>query len=147
MTESAVMSSNQRHGVNVVATHSIMNTRELKCMKPLLRFLQLLCENHKGELQVCVCVGVCVCVCVCVGVCDALHVCCMHMFMCVCVCVCVCVHCVYLCTYIFLVWLLCLQVLRASLPCIRTTSGNRPTVRLHITLSWRPSSSWTAFVV
>jgi hypothetical protein len=50
-------------------------------MRPILRFLQLLCENHNRELQVlpvpCVCMHVCVCVC---------------MRVCVCVCVCVCVH-------------------------------------------------------
>lgn len=40
-------------------------------MQPILRFLQLLCENHNRDLQVClVCVHdvfVCVCACVCPG--------------------------------------------------------------------------------
>ncbi len=30
-------------------------------MQPILRFLQLLCENHNRDLQVCVCVCVIVC--------------------------------------------------------------------------------------
>ena len=31
---------------------SVMDTLEVRCMSPLLRFLQLLCENHNRDLQV-----------------------------------------------------------------------------------------------
>ena len=31
---------------------SVMDTQEVRCMSPLLRFLQLLCENHNRDLQV-----------------------------------------------------------------------------------------------
>lgn len=55
-----------RPGINVVAGEGAMRTHELQCMTPLLRFLQLLCENHNINLQVsleqCVCViahGIC----------------------------------------------------------------------------------------
>ena len=59
--------------ISVVAGESVMSSSELLCMTPLLRFLQLLCENHNIHLQVCecVCVGVYVC-----GVCvwgECLH--------------------------------------------------------------------------
>ena len=50
---------------NVVAGANIMRTPELQCMTPLLRFLQLLCENHHRKMQVCTydvrfCVHVCI---------------------------------------------------------------------------------------
>ena len=37
---------------SVVAGANIMKTPELQCMTPLLRFLQLLCENHHSKMQV-----------------------------------------------------------------------------------------------
>lgn len=39
--------------VNVMAGHNVMSTPELKLMRPLLRLLQLFCENHNFEMQVC----------------------------------------------------------------------------------------------
>ena len=42
----------ERHPINVVAGASMMRTPELQCMTPLLRFLQLLCENHNNRMQV-----------------------------------------------------------------------------------------------
>ena len=57
--------------ISVVAGEGVWLSPELLCMTPLLRFLQLLCENHNTNLRRCgVCVCVCVyvwCVCVCVG--------------------------------------------------------------------------------
>ncbi len=38
--------------VSVIAGESIMKSSELKLMTPLLKFLQLLCENHNTKLQV-----------------------------------------------------------------------------------------------
>lgn len=40
--------------VNVMAGQNIMSTPELKLMQPLLRLLQLFCENHNNDMQVCV---------------------------------------------------------------------------------------------
>lgn len=37
--------------ISVVAGETVMKTPELQCMTPLLRFLQLLCENHNTQLQ------------------------------------------------------------------------------------------------
>ena len=45
----------ERHPINVVAGASMMRTPELQCMTPLLRFLQLLCENHHNRMQVRIC--------------------------------------------------------------------------------------------
>ena len=36
-----------------MAGESMMKSAELQLMKPLLNFLQLLCENHNIKLQVC----------------------------------------------------------------------------------------------
>lgn len=52
---SAVSSSPEKSTasqLSVVAGANIMKTPELQCMKPLLRFLQLLCENHHTKMQV-----------------------------------------------------------------------------------------------
>lgn len=38
--------------VNVVAGQNVMSTIELKLMGPLLRLLQLFCENHNSDMQV-----------------------------------------------------------------------------------------------
>ena len=50
----SVVSSSPEKGLanqlSVVAGANM--TPELQCMKPLLRFLQLLCENHHREMQV-----------------------------------------------------------------------------------------------
>ena len=47
--------------ISVVTGEGVWSCPELLCMTPLLRFLQLLCENHNTNLQVwCVCVCVCV---------------------------------------------------------------------------------------
>ena len=38
--------------LNVMAGHNVMCTPELKVMQPLLRLLQLFCENHNTDMQV-----------------------------------------------------------------------------------------------
>ena len=51
---STVSSPAQERGgqLSVVAGSNIMKTPEMQCMTPMLRFLQLLCENHHREMQV-----------------------------------------------------------------------------------------------
>lgn len=34
-----------------MAGHSVMQTPELRCMEPILRLLQLFCENHNNDMQ------------------------------------------------------------------------------------------------
>lgn len=38
--------------LNVMAGQNVMSTPELKIMEPLLRLLQLFCENHNAAMQV-----------------------------------------------------------------------------------------------
>lgn len=51
----------ERATISVVAGEGVMKTPELKCMTPLLRFLQLLCENHNTNLQVSTQLAISVC--------------------------------------------------------------------------------------
>ena len=47
------LNSDSAHPLPVMARESMMKSAELQLMKPLLNFLQLLCENHNIKLQVC----------------------------------------------------------------------------------------------
>ena len=42
----------EKAGISVMAGNNMMQSPELQIMTPLLRFMQLLCENHNTILQV-----------------------------------------------------------------------------------------------